>query len=194
VVYATDGVQFTLYIVLASSIKGPIFMVNSTALSAIDAMLEELKSDEAIEFLKAEHRAINEGFSIYFLDQHEASWRQAISSALTTLKVHMQLEEEIIYPQYASDGRYEERLDESMIEHGLIKNLIADIEHSDPADEQYDAMVRVLWRMVAAHIADEEGPDGVYSRRLKNQPADLAQKLSMRRDEILGCLASTRSP
>jgi len=43
-----------------------------------------------------------------------------------------------------------------MVEHAGAKNLIAEIEAMNPADDLYDAKVRVLGEQIRHHVEEEE--------------------------------------
>ena len=47
-------------------------------------------------------------------------------------------------------------IDEAVVEHATVKNLIADIEDMEVGEDLYDAKIRVLGEMVKQHIKEEE--------------------------------------
>jgi len=57
------------------------------------------------------------------------------------LKVHAQIEEEIFYPQARRATKDNDLIDESLVEHAIVKNLIGEIEVMGVGDELYDAKV-----------------------------------------------------
>ena len=142
----------------------------------------------AAQFLQAEHRLIDEGFALYFVERSEARWGDMLTDTLRNLKVHLELEEELLYPHLARKND-ESHYHESLVVHEVFKKLIGDIEHSDPANLQYEAMVRVLWKMVARHFVEEEGVNGVLSLQPAMRP-DFVERLRQRRDELADGLTS----
>jgi hemerythrin-like domain-containing protein len=72
------------------------------------------------------------------------------------LKVHAQIEEEIFYPQAREATKDNDLIDEAVVEHATVKNLIADIESMEVGEDLYDAKIRVLGEMVKQHIKEEE--------------------------------------
>jgi hemerythrin-like domain-containing protein len=72
------------------------------------------------------------------------------------LKVHAQIEEEIFYPQAREATKDHDLIDEAVVEHATVKNLIADIESMEVGEDLYDAKIRVLGEMVKQHIKEEE--------------------------------------
>ena len=47
-------------------------------------------------------------------------------------------------------------IDEAVVEHATVKNLIVEIEAMEVGEELYDAKIRVLGEMVKHHIREEE--------------------------------------
>ena len=86
----------------------------------------------------------------------EATKEQLAQKICAALKVHTQIEEEIFYPAAREATSDNDLLDEAMVEHAGAKNLIAEIEAMDPADDLYDAKVRVLGEQIRHHVEEEE--------------------------------------
>jgi hemerythrin-like domain-containing protein len=72
------------------------------------------------------------------------------------LKVHTQIEEEIFYPAARDATKDNDLIDEAIVEHGTVKNLIKEVEDMEIGEELYDAKMRVLGEMVKRHIREEE--------------------------------------
>ncbi len=73
----------------------------------------------------------------------------------TELKIHTAIEEEIFYPAF--DGKIEEDLlEEACVEHDGAKILINEIEAASPADDFYDAKVKVLSEEIDHHVKEEK--------------------------------------
>ena len=87
------------------------------------------------------------------LDQAKTDLAEKICLAL---KVHAQIEEEIFYPQAREASRDNDLIDEALVEHSTVKNLIGEIEAMEVGEELYDAKIRVLGEMVKQHIKEEE--------------------------------------
>ena len=102
------------------------------------------KGPDAIALLKADHKLVQGLF-----DQFEKARGNDRKGALAKkicqeLRVHTQIEEEILYPAAREVLREEDILDEAEVEHAGAKDLIAQIESSRPGAELYDAKVTVL--------------------------------------------------
>ena len=115
-------------------------------------------SQDAIALLKSDHREVDELMQRYQgarSDRKEALARQIC----TALKVHAQIEEELLYPAArevlsADDA---DLVDEAAVEHATIKRLITDVEASSPSESLYDAKVTVIGEYVKHHVKEEEG-------------------------------------
>ncbi|HEY0746426.1 MAG TPA: hemerythrin domain-containing protein, partial [Steroidobacteraceae bacterium] len=122
----------------------------------VQVRTEPVVLEDAVSFLKREHRQIEQSLSRCSKENAEPIWDSLIRETLIEIKVHMELEEEIFYPAHLAASRKVERHHDSMVEHESIKKLIADIENSDPGDgHYYEAMIRALWRMLRVHMLEE---------------------------------------
>src|SRR6202045_2290956 len=114
-------------------------------------------SPSAIDLLEQDHREVEEWFDEYDElkddDDRKAELAQKICLAL---KVHAQIEEEIFYPQARAATNDNDLIDEAVVEHATVKNLIGEIEAMEVGEELYDAKMRVLGEMVKHHIREEE--------------------------------------
>ena len=121
------------------------------------------------------------------MEDSEGKWDALMKSTLTALKVHMELEEEIFYPAYLAATNAVDRHHDAMVEHEGAKKLIADIENSDPGDDYYEAMIRVLWKMVKDHMTDEERSGGMLS--ILQAPTmdllEIGRQIAIRREELV---------
>ena len=108
--------------------------------------------------MEQDHPDVEEWFNEYA----PRKTKMAIAKAELAEKVswprrsHAQIEEEIFYPQARQSTKDNDLIDESLVEHTIVKNLIGEIEAMDVGDELYDAKIRVLGEMVKHHIEEEE--------------------------------------
>lgn len=142
---------------------------------------------DAVALLKADHRTVDELFK-KFEDATRKDEKQRIADKICLeLTVHAQIEEEIFYP--ACKGEVDEDLlKESYVEHDGAKVLIAEIEAGSPADEFFDAKVKVLSEQIKHHVGEEEGwLNGMFAqaRRHGLDMQDLGAKLSARKTELV---------
>ncbi len=110
-----------------------------------------------LELLKQDHREVEEWFDEYDeLKEDDARKAELAQKICLALKVHAQIEEEIFYPQAREATKDNDLIDEAVVEHATVKNLIAEIESMEVGEDLYDAKIRVLGEMVKQHIKEEE--------------------------------------
>ncbi len=141
----------------------------------------------AIALLKADHRQVEEWFEQFEKsrsDQKKATLAEQICQSLTA---HMTIEEEIFYPSFIEATGDQDLHHEAEIEHDGAKNLIAQIEDSNPTDEYFEPMVKVLSEMIKHHVKEEEQPDGMFSKAKKSDMdlAALGEQMALRKEELL---------
>ena len=140
---------------------------------------------DAVQLLTADHREVKGLFQEYQKlvdhdadDEEKEELAQQICSMLT---VHATLEEEIFYPAVQEAIKDPDLVDEGTVEHASAKELIAQIEASVPADELYDAKVKVLGEYIDHHVKEEEGEMFPQARRAKIDLVALAESIAQRR-------------
>jgi hypothetical protein len=111
----------------------------------------------AFDLLEQDHREVEEWLD-EFDEMREGDKRKGelAEKICLALKVHAQIEEEIFYPQARDATKDDDLIDEAIVEHATVKNLVAEIEKMKVGDELYDAKMRVLGEMVKRHIREEE--------------------------------------
>ncbi|MBV8399222.1 MAG: hemerythrin domain-containing protein [Acetobacteraceae bacterium] len=118
---------------------------------------EQTSAPGALDLLEQDHRQVEELFAQYDeLKEENASKEELAQKICLALEVHAQIEEEVFYPKARKATKDNELINESLVEHATVKNLISEIEEMDAEDELYDAKVRVLGEMVKHHIHEEE--------------------------------------
>ena len=117
--------------------------------------MAEMKTQDAIALLKADHRAVEELFEKFEKASGSERKRKLAEEICLELSVHAEIEEEIFYP--ACEGKVDDDLlKESYVEHDGAKVLIAEIMNGGPSDEYYDAKVKVLQEEIEHHVEEEE--------------------------------------
>ena len=143
-------------------------------------------SPSAIDLLKQDHREVEEWFDEYDElkedDDRKAELAQKICFAL---KVHAQIEEEIFYPQAREATKDNDLIDEAVVEHATVKNLIAEIESMEVGEDLYDAKIRVLGEMVKQHIKEEEEELFPELRPAKIDLEAFGKELAERKEELM---------
>lgn len=100
------------------------------------------------------------------------------------LTVHAQLEEEIFYPALRQAGVQSDLLDEAVVEHMTIRQLVTDVESASVEDTLLRAKVHVLTDYVRNHVEEEERELFPLAANHLDM-ADLEARLSARRLQLV---------
>ena len=147
----------------------------------------------AISLLKADHREVAAWFEEYEQLSADAEKLALFNKIALALKVHTQIEEEILYPEERGDVE-DDLLDEAYVEHDGAKKLIAEIEGMTPADQFYDAKVKVLGEYITHHVKEEEQPGGLFAQAKKGDEdlEEMGQRLKARKAELMAQLGAKK--
>lgn len=152
------------------------------------------KDPLAISLLKKDHREVDGWFDEYEQLDSDSDKQALFDKIALALKVHTQIEEEILYPEERGDVE-DDLLDEAYVEHAGAKKLIAEIEAMKPSDEFYDAKVKVLGEYIKHHVKEEEQPGGLFSQAKKgDEDLDaMGERLKARKEELMAQLGGQKA-
>lgn len=148
---------------------------------------------DACTFLDADHKAVKKMFKAYEelaqskardVSQRKIELARDICQALT---VHAAIEEEIFYPALRDVMKDTDLLAEAEVEHAGAKDLIAQIEAVDDADEMFDAKVTVLGEYVDHHVKEERNE--IFPKARAARGLDLVamrETLQARKESLVG--------
>ncbi len=141
----------------------------------------------AFDVLEEDHREVEEWFDEYdeLKDSDEERKAGLAQKICLALKVHAQIEEEIFYPQARKASHDNDLLDEALVEHSTVKNLIGEIEAMEVGEELYDAKIRVLGEMVKQHIKEEEEELFPELQSSKMDLGTVGKELAERKQELM---------
>lgn len=146
---------------------------------------------DAISILTADHAEVKKMFKEFEKlkqeDGAEADKAELVGKICEALSIHAQIEEEIFYPAMR-DAISEEDLDlmdEADVEHAGAKELIAQLEESEPGDDHYDAKVIVLGEQIDHHVKEEEGEMFSTARKAKLDMEELGMQLMQRKEQLM---------
>ena len=147
------------------------------------------KKMDAIKLLKNDHDEVEAMFKQFFKMKKDGAQKgELIEQICTALTVHAEIEEEIFYPAcrdaLGEDG--EQMMDEAEVEHGGMKNLIAQLEDADADDEMTAAKVKVLCEYVTHHVKEEEGKIFPKVKKADLDLDELGAELMERKQELMG--------
>jgi hemerythrin superfamily protein len=144
-------------------------------------------SRNAFDVLEEDHREVEEWFDQYdeLKDSDEDRKAELSDKICLALKVHAQIEEEIFYPRAREATKDDDLIDEAIVEHATVKNLIAEIEEMDVEEELHDAKIRVLGEMVKRHIREEEEELFPELQSAKMDLDAVGKELAERKEELM---------
>jgi hemerythrin superfamily protein len=144
-------------------------------------------SRNAFDVLEEDHREVEEWFDEYdeLKDSDEDRKAELAEKICLALKVHAQIEEEIFYPRAREAAKDDDLIDEAIVEHATVKNMIAEIEEMDVGEELYDAKIRVLGEMVKRHIREEEEELFPELQSAKMDLDAVGKELAERKEELM---------
>ena len=141
----------------------------------------------AIALLKDDHDRVKALFDEFEAARSRPAKTRIVRAALTELKVHAALEEELFYPTVRrSVGK--EVMNEADEEHHVAKLLIAELDRMDGSETHFDAKFRVLAENVRHHIKEEEEEEDEMLLKAKEAKVDfaaLAEKMKRRKDRLV---------
>lgn len=117
---------------------------------------EQIVPGEATDLLEQDHREVEAFFEQFEQLDSNPDKRKLVSKICLVLRIHAQIEEELIYPLARQELDEEDLVDEAEVEHASAKQLIAEIEAMSPRDKLFDAKVKVLGEYVKHHVQEEE--------------------------------------
>jgi hemerythrin-like domain-containing protein len=149
-------------------------MAKARALSALELLME----DHA--YVKKSYRQFQK------LDPEEdlEEVRALVKQVCAALKVHVRIEEEILYPAARRALKEADILDEAQVEHDSAKILIRQLERMKPSNPKYAATFTVLCEYLEHHVKEEEDEMFPKLRRARLNLQALGKKLMARKIKL----------
>jgi hemerythrin superfamily protein len=149
-----------------------------------DAPAAAISEPDAIGLLKNDHDSVKVLFDRFKNAHDQRSKAKIAGQALTELKIHSVLEEEIFYPAVRQRvGK--DVMNEADEEHHVAKILIAELEEMDGRGDHFDAKFNVLAENVRHHITEEESEMLPKAREAHIDFVSLGQRMLRRKEQLL---------
>ena len=138
---------------------------------------------DAITLLKNDHQTVEKLFKRFEKtgDGAHVERRTIVDKIIEELSKHAAIEEQIFYPvTRATIDDIDDDVLEALEEHHVVKWLLDELEHMDPAAERFKAKVTVLIENVRHHVKEEEGDyfPKVRAELGRNDLADLGDVMA----------------
>jgi len=150
------------------------------------------RQKDVCDLLDADHKTVKKMFK-EFEALSESRARSAPQLRLDLareicieLTVHAQVEEEIFYPALRAAIRETDLIAEAEVEHQTAKDLIAQIEAANTADEEFNAKVKVLSEYIEHHVKEERNE--IFPKARAAKKLDLVamrDEVEARKQELL---------
>lgn len=140
---------------------------------------------DAVALLKADHIAVSRLFAEYEKANSSNKKKALVAEICTELSVHAQIEEEIFYPAIKAAIKDKLLLPEATVEHGGIKDLIAQLEGVEPEGAIYDAKVQVLSEYVEHHVKEEQNEMFPKVKATSLDLVELGARMAARKADLL---------
>jgi len=143
----------------------------------------------ALDVLKSDHAEVTKLFKQFqrFSKAEDPEGMQDVAQAVCkALGIHAEIEESIFYPALRNSAGADAPLDEADVEHSHIKELVAQLESSNPGEELFEARMKVLSEYVAHHVKEEESTLFAKARKAECDLVVLGEQLLARKAELGG--------
>jgi hypothetical protein len=147
-------------------------------------MLEIFKSNPAVSMLKQDHDKVKALFDQFESVKGKAARKKIVHEALTELKIHAAIEEELFYPSVRK-AIGKEIMNEADEEHHVAKLLIAELDSMTGSESHFNAKFMVLAENVRHHIKEEENEMLPKAKSVKLNFEGLAEKMQRRKERLL---------
>ena len=144
---------------------------------------------DATAMLRADHKLVSDLFEQYEKARSTARKSKLVEQICTELTVHTQLEEEIFYPAVQAALKDHELVPEANVEHGSVKDLIAQVEGRTPDGDMYDARVKVMGEFVKHHVKEEQEEMFPKARKTRLDMKALGAQMQARKAELMAARA-----
>lgn len=142
-------------------------------------------SKDAVTLLKADHREVEKMFDQFQKARDDGRKEQLAEQICQALRVHTQIEEELVYPTAREFLKDDEIVNESLVEHQAAKDLIEQLEAMGVSDEMFDAKMQVLQEQVEHHVQEEEKELFPQLQKTDMDLKAIGQQLMTRKQEVM---------
>ena len=143
--------------------------------------------ENAIEWLKADHRRVNNLFQQYETTPDLTRQRHIAEQAFTELDMHAQLEEDIFYPAFeeAADDEGKDLVEAFLQEHMLVQQMMAELLALQGAE--FHRKFQELMEAVRDHVHEEETEMFPEAERiLAEDMEDVLTEMQTLQDQLRG--------
>jgi hypothetical protein len=143
---------------------------------------------DPVKLLKSDHEEVKGLFDKFEAARSDATKARYARQAITELKIHAAIEEDIFYPAFDAEAKSSEAHDiylEAEEEHHVAHVLIAELDALPDDDEHFEAKFTVLAENIRHHIKEEETEMLTKAAALgKERLGELGEQMQARKMEL----------
>jgi hemerythrin-like domain-containing protein len=147
--------------------------------------MAEWMGSNALELLKNDHRKVQRLLGQFEDAGNFQNKKKVAEEALSELKVHSKVEEEIFYPAVRKEIDNVFLVNLAREEHHVAKVLMAELDELDGNDETFEAKFSVLSEIIRHHITEEEEQIFPQIKKTGIDLDSLGKKISQRKEKLL---------
>jgi hemerythrin superfamily protein len=149
--------------------------------------LSQKLSPTITDMIRFDHSHVLVTFHQYTTNKSPKVRKALADTICNALEIHATLEEEIFYPAIRLLNNDEPVIQKSVPEHDQMRQLIAELRVTDPAEMRHQELIMELMRDVIHHVADEETVLLTEAENMmdKDQLSALGVQMTKRRMELV---------
>jgi hemerythrin-like domain-containing protein len=115
---------------------------------------------DVIELLKRQHEEVRDVLERMIAEDDARESRMLLSQVSSAMRLHMAIEEKIVYPAasraFAGDEDDEETILESYEEHAVVRRCLETLEGTAPSDKRFVVRTKIVKDLFEHHVEEEE--------------------------------------
>ena len=131
---------------------------------------------DIIELLKRQHEEVRDVLERIIAEDDAKESRLLLGQLSSALRLHMLIEEKVVYPAaaraFAGDEDDEETILESYEEHAVARRCLEVLEGTTPSDRRFVVRAKIAMEILEKHIEEEENEMFPRVKRLKRLDLD----------------------
>lgn len=129
-------------------------------------------TSHAIKLLEQDHREVESLFKQFDETKSKPKRIDIVNKVCRALTIHADLEEQVFYPESRAVLKADDEamVDEAVVEHATLKQLMLALKGKRPTDKLFEAHVTVLKEYVQHHVKEEEND---YFKKVEKTSLDL---------------------
>jgi hypothetical protein len=142
------------------------------------------KKHEAATLLRAEQVVVDGLFQRFDMARTTTAKRKIVAEICTELVLHVQVEEDIFYPEVKAALHDKQLIHEAEAEHQNLKDLIRQLQKLRPDDDFYDLKVKLLGECVKHHVREEHFEMFPKANRAALDMVDLGDRMAAHKNAL----------